>query len=122
MKPTLVANLIRRMRSTYAPVVEAAKRLTTKELVEQLEEKTTLVLGAIDEYAVAQAGLKDLSIAANILIEKQQLLTNKPTQILDVTTRMQVNGLLPMMIAEARRRGITVDGTAMRVVVSDEPR
>jgi hypothetical protein len=119
MKPTLVAALIRRMKSTYAPVVTEAKRLTTKELLEGLEEKTSLVMSAIDEYAVSQAGLKDLHIALNILIEKQQLLKNQPTHIIDFHSRQQIGVLVPMMLAEAKRRGITLDGSSVRV---DEPR
>lgn len=120
MKPSLVTSLIKRLQvGNYSPVTAEVKRLVGKDLIEALESKTTLVLNYMDEYSVSTASLKDLSIAASVLIEKQQLLKNQPTQILDVTTRMKVVGLLPAMIREAERRGLSIDSTARRV---DEPR
>lgn len=116
MKPSLVTALIKRLSvGNYSPVMAEGKRLTIAQLTEELERKTALVMGYIDEFSVSQAGLKDLSIAANILIEKHQLLTNKPTQIIDFNSRQQINVLMPMMLAEARRRGIEIPGVAVRV-------
>ena len=118
MKPGLVTALIKRLQTgNYSVATQEVKRLVGKQLIEALEDKTALVLNYMDEFAVSQAGLKDLSIAANILIEKQQLLKNQPTQIIDFTARQQIWQLMPMMLAEAQRRGIplTIEGTATRV-------
>jgi hypothetical protein len=115
MKPGLVTALIKRMLSRGAGVLQEVRRLTLPELTAELERKTSLVMSYIDEYSVSQAGLKDLAIAANILIEKHQLLTNKPTQIIDFTARQQLGVLMPMMLAEAKRRGFDIQGTATRV-------
>ena len=72
-------------------------------------------LSFMDETAMAQASLKDLSINLSVLVEKHQLLQNKPTQIIDFTSRQQLQVLLPRMVAEAKRRGIVVDGESSRV-------
>lgn len=117
LKPAYVNALIKRLRvGDYSPVAAEVKRLVGKDLVNALQEKTALVIGYMDDVAVSQAGLKDLAIAANVLIEKTQLLQNQPTQIIDFTARQQLGTLVPMMMAEARRRGIDIQGSATRVV------
>lgn len=115
MKPSLVNALILRLQRACAPVADEVKRLTTKQLLDTLEEKTALALRYIDDYAMSQAGLKDLSIATDILIKNQQLLKNQPTQIIDFTMRQQIGQLMPQMLAEARRRGIMIEGAATRL-------
>lgn len=109
MKPSLVAAIIRRMRSDLAAPHAEMKRLSLREMTDQLESKIALVLGAMDEYSVANASLKDQSIALGILVDRHQLLSGKPTQIIDMTARMQLQQLLPAMVAEAARRGMAID-------------
>lgn len=116
MKSSLVTALIKRMQvGTGIGVMQEVKRLSLPDLTAELEKKTALVLGYIDEFSVSQAGLKDLSIAANILIEKHQLLTGKPTHNIDFTSRQELRVLMPALMQEAKRRGITVDSVATRV-------
>lgn len=118
LKPTVVQGLIKRLQAgKYTPFTAEVKRLVGKELTDKLGEKISLIFEYMDEFAVSQAPLKDLSIAANILIQNHQLLTNQPTQIIDFNARQQIGTLVPMMMAEARRRGITVDGMSERVDV-----
>lgn len=116
LKPTVVQALIKRLQAgKYSPVTAEVKRLVGKELIDKIDEKIGLVFEYMDEFAVSQASLKDLSIASSVLIEKRQLLSNQPTHIIDFTSRQQIGVLVPMMMAEAKRRGITVDGTSERV-------
>lgn len=115
LKPSIVTSLIRRLDSTLSPVLEAGKKYTVAELSGKLEEKIAMVLSYIDDYALANAGAKDLSIALNVLIEKHQLINNKPTMIVDMNTRRNLGELFPVLAAEARRRGVTLEGTATRV-------
>lgn len=109
LPPGTIAGFMKRLRTTFAPVMAEAGRLTTAELIKQLEQKMVMTLGYMDEFAVSQAGFKDLSIAMKIFIENHQLLSGKPTMILDHTTRQTVNQLLPQLVAEANRRGLTID-------------
>lgn len=116
MKPTVVAALIKRLQAgKYSPVTAEVKRLAGKDLLETIERKISLVMDYMDEHAVSQAGLKDLSIAADVLVRNHQLLSNQPTHIIDFTSRQQISVLVPQMLAEARRRGITLEGKSERV-------
>ncbi len=115
-RPTLVNALIKRLRvGDYTPAREEVKSLVGKDLVECLDKKIAMTLGYIDDYSMASASFKDLNIGLSIMVEKSQLLKSQPTHIIDFTTRTQVNGLLPVLIAEAKRRGFTIDGSAKRV-------
>lgn len=109
LKPAMISGFMKRLRTTFAPVLAQAERLTTQELIKQLEQKMTLTLTYMDEFAVSQASFKDMSIALGLMIDRHQLVSGKPTMILDHTTRLQLHESLPMLIAEATRRGITID-------------
>jgi len=116
MKPTMVAAILRRLKTQFAAPYEEAKRLTLKQMTDQINEKIGLVLSAMDEYSVAGAPLRDQSIALGILVDRHQLLSGAPTQIIDVTARMQLQQLLPAVLAEAQRRGMTIDVPMVEVV------
>lgn len=115
MKPALINAILARLRTDLAPAMEAGKRFTIAEMLETTERKLPLIAHYIDEFSVSQASLKDLTIAWGILVEKHQLLSNKPTQIVDFRSRATVEVMVPALLAEAKRRGITVDSTAARV-------
>jgi hypothetical protein len=119
LKPAIIAGLIKRLQSQLAPVVDAARAITVPEMTKELEKKISAIFSYMDEFSLSQASLKDLAIALNVTIEKHQLLSNRPTHIIDFTSRQQLNVVMPQLLAEARRRGITVDSVATRV---DEPR
>ena len=112
IKPSIAAALIKRLQTgNYSIVAAEAKRLVGKDLVETLEKKMHLVTEYLDEFAVSQSPAKDLGIILNILIQNHQLLSNQPTHIIDFNSRQQLNVLLPAMIAEAKRRGVTLEAT-----------
>ena len=116
IKPSIASALIKRLQTgNYSLVTAEAKRLVGKELIETIEKKLSLVSEYMDEFAVSQAGAKDLGILFNILVHNHQLLSNQPTHIIDFNSRQQLSVLLPSMIAEAKRRGITLEGSAQRV-------
>ncbi len=116
MKPSLVAAIIRRMRAEFAAPMQEMRKLSLKEMTDQIESKIGLTLSGMDEYAVATASFKDQAIALGILVDRHQLLMGRPTQIIDQTQRMQLQQLLPAVLAEAQRRGITVDVQMVEVV------
>jgi hypothetical protein len=111
----MIKSFLTRFRTTLATVASEGKRLTLKQLTEEIDRKIAMVLGFMDEQSMAGASFKDLSIGLSVLIEKQQLLQNKPTHIIDFNSRQQLTVLLPRMVNEAKRRGITLDGSAERV-------
>ena len=118
LKPTMITGFMKRLRTNFAPVLANAERLTTQELIKQLESKLSLTLGFMDEFAVSQASFKDMSIALGLMIDRKQLLEGKPTMVLDHTTRLQIQESLPMLIQEAKRRGITIENPPQEKVIN----
>ncbi len=102
--------MVKRMRVKYAGVVTLRKQQTTQELVKSIEEDIYLISSYIDDKVVSEASLRDLAMAKAALIEKRALLRGEPTQILSDLERRKLNELLPLAIAEAQRRGLTVEG------------
>jgi predicted transcriptional regulator len=115
LPPKIVAALLKRLRTSLAPVMDEGKKLAVSEFTGELEKKISKVFEYIDDFSMANASFKDLSIGLSTMIEKHQLLSNKPTMILDVTARMALPDLMREFAAEAQRRGVTVDSTAVRV-------
>lgn len=113
-------NFIKRLRIQGGAFKEAVQKLNRRELVEKLDEKISLGLHFMDDFALAGMDGKDLAIMIGILIEKKQLLEGRPTQILSFEERKHLGELLPAYVKEAARRGITIDATA--VEIREEPR
>lgn len=121
MKPAFVNALIRRLGDKLSSVHQEARRISVREMTEEIERKLHMIFGYMDDVSMSQASLKDLAIATGILIEKRELLNNRPTQIIDFTSRMQVQHMLPRLVQEAKRRGITIEQVAGAVPVEVLP-
>jgi hypothetical protein len=100
---------IKRLETRFAPVYDEAKRLSTAGIIEELDKKLVMALAYIDDHVFAKAELKDVMIATDIIIRNRQLLSGLPTANLDITARMKIHELLPVLIKEAGRRGITIE-------------
>lgn len=120
MPKQMIEGLLRRVRANYAPVIAEVQRLRGDALAARIEEKIELALQFMDETSFASAPLKDVGYVLNVLISNHQLLQGKPTQIYDITTRKKLETMMPAMLAEARRRGITVEGEFAHVVATPE--
>ena len=110
-----VKALVRRMETKYKPVDDEIKALKTPQLLHLIEEKIGMCLEHMDDYTFANAELRDLAVTFGILAEKRQLLRGEPTQILSVNERVNMNELLPQIIKEAGRRGMTIDATPTQI-------
>ncbi len=118
------AALTKRIEQRYQPVVEKVRDISGKEMLRKLDQKTHMLVDAIDQDTIdntagAKGGLKDIAIAFGILAEKRQLLQGRPTQILSVEERVNLSAVLPSLIKEAQRRGLTVDLNAGEFSVDD---
>jgi hypothetical protein len=82
------------------------KPLSHKELVNTLEQKLSMALEYIDDFALSGASAKDLSSTADVLNKNLQLVKGLPTQIVSHAERKKLNELLPALIAEAEKRGV----------------
>jgi hypothetical protein len=105
----------RRVAMNYGPVKEEFKKLDLKALATATQEKAQMILSYIDEAAIVGMNAKDLAMAFGILVDKAQLLGGRPTQIYDFNIRRKLEVLMPELLAEAKRRGITVEGSFSHV-------
>lgn len=102
--------LLRRIRQKYFGVVEQTKSLKSAEIVDALNHKIDLALRYMDDKTMAEASFRDLALGSAAMIEKRQLLRGEPTQIISDHERKKIHELFPALIAEAQRRGLTVEG------------
>lgn len=118
LKPELVKGIARRMKTRYLGVTEQMRAIKTHDMIVKIDERIGHALTYMDDYVMADANFRDLAMGTAQLIEKRQLLKGEPTQIISVDERKTLNQLLPLLIKEAGRRGVTIDAEAVRVVGS----
>lgn len=117
--PRVASALAMRVEANFGPVKSEIKKLTLAEQVTATTAAAQLVLSHIDEVSIAGMDAKNLAIAYGVLVDKALILGGKPNVIIDFNVRQRIEILMPQMLAEARRRGITVDGTA--TLVPEQP-
>lgn len=110
LPPIASEALLRRIRQKYFGVVEATRSLKSGEIVDALNNKIDLALRYMDDKTMSEASFRDLALGTAAMIEKRQLLRGEPTQIISDAERAKLHELLPRVIAEAQRRGLTVEG------------
>ena len=109
LEPKVIERLLYRMRSLHQPLRNELKAVKTHEFVALLEDRAMRALEFIDDYSLAKGSAKDNAIVAGIMLEKRNLLRGEPTHILSTTERMQLDELVPIVMKEALRRGITLE-------------
>lgn len=112
------AAIVRRMRARYGNLISVKKQITTNEILKAIDEQIHLIDSYIDDKVCAESNLRDLGLVKAAFIEKRNLLRGEPTQIITNTDRKKLEALIPMLVAEGQRRGITVEGRIMEKVVS----
>ena len=120
--PYKMAEALWRRASSFGGAKDMTKSLKVDQMVESLNEKTSFILEHIDAVSVGNSSLKDLAIAFGILTEKKLLLGGKPTQRIDVNVSHRLETLMPAFLAEAQRRGISLEGvvTAREIELESE--
>lgn len=109
--------VLRRIRQKYFGAVEATRSLKSAEIVDALNNKIDLALRYMDDKTMAEASFRDLALGTSAMIEKRQLLRGEPTQIVSDAERAKLHELAPALMAEMRRRGLTVEGVVTEKVV-----
>ena len=82
-----------------------------QEMAEACEEKAAHILVSMDRESIQGATLAQKSRALTDLIINSRLLKGEATQIISHEDRRQLKDLIPAMLLEAKRRGITLDVT-----------
>jgi len=111
-------SLVRRLRVKYCNAVYAAKDLRTKEILEMLGKKIDLAAFYLDDKVMAEASARDIMLGMTALVEKRNLLRGEPTQIISDHERAKIHELVPKLLEEARRRGLTIEGEVTGKVIS----
>lgn len=109
---------VRRLKVKHEGEETPLKPITDEELKDSHRKALYLIHSYMDDKVVAEASLRDLATASAQLTEKLQLLEGKPTQIVSDLERKKLHELLPLLIEEGKRRGLTIDGTVTEKVVS----
>ena len=95
--------------------------LKGQELADALRGKIANALKYLDDYTMLNSSGKDLALIVSILIEKMQLIEGKPTAQYDVNISHKIEVMLPQFMAEARRRGLTIDVTPEQIAEAAKP-
>lgn len=82
--------------------------LTAAQLIAALDDKMRMMLAHIDPVVVAEMKGRDLAITFGILFDKKRLLLDQPTEIFDTPKRRALDELIPAVLEEAARRGISI--------------
>lgn len=106
-------SVLKRLRTKFFGAVREVKALKTQEILRMCEEKLDMIDFYLDDKVMAEASARDLGLMAGVLIEKRALLRGEPTAIISDHERKKIHELFPALIAEAQRRGLTVDGQVM---------
>ncbi len=101
----------RRLMKTRSVGMLVAKPVQTKQLLDLASDRVHRILESIDQYDIDEASLRDKATAIGILVDKRQLLSGEPTQILSIQERGKLDELITVVVKEAQRRGLTIDAT-----------
>lgn len=115
LNPRTAQSIIKKLETRYQPVAAEVRKLTADRIVEMIEGKIPTLMDAITEEKVKEATLRDVVLGLGVLIDKRQLLRGEPTQIMSYEDRQSLNELLPGLLREAERRGMTIDATYQEV-------
>lgn len=127
LKERTIQRLVQRLRAQYQPVLSELRKFEKNQFLELLEDRAHRALEYLDDYKLSEASAKDLAILVGILLEKRQLLRGEPTQIISFEERKSLGELIPLLIKEAKKRGLeigvykTIEGEAEVVVSPPEP-
>lgn len=113
-----VTAIMKRLRAKYNNVGVEVKNLQTRELSDLIGKKIHLMLQYLDDKVVADASARDLAMGIAQLTEKRQLLRGEPTQIVSDHERAKLHELMPALMREANRRGVTLDGQVTEKTVN----
>ena len=114
---TVSTRLLHRLKVKYFGALTEIRNLKTQEILDMLGKKIHLALTYMDDKVMAEASFRDLALGSTAMIEKRSLLRGEPTQIVSDHERKKLVELMPLLLAEAQRRGVTIPGQVTEKVV-----
>ena len=113
--PRIAGAIARRVEDQLGVAKKEFKAMSLNEEMSRVQEIKQELLENMDVVSIGAMNAKDLALAYGIMTDKKLLLGGKPTSIVDFNVRARLEVLMPAMLAEAARRGITMDGTFTKV-------
>lgn len=102
--------LARRMNTKYMAVNDEVKALTAAYFVKETESKMEMALNSMTQEKFDASSLRDSTVCFGIMTDKRQLMMGEPTQIVSIKELADLRELLPELLNEVQRRGITIEG------------
>lgn len=110
LNPKVTSAIVKRLSRDHPGLLTYVRDLKTKHFVSAIEHRLAEALDALTPEKMHEASARDLAVVVSILVEKRQLLRGEPTQILSIEERQHMAEILPLLLKEAERRGMTVEG------------
>ncbi len=86
-------------------------KLDDVELLAVIDDRLSRVLAYLDDHALSKMDGRNLMVAAGILIDKRQLLNDRPTAITQYSDMKKLDEVMADALAELKRRGKIIDVT-----------
>lgn len=118
---TVSGALLKRIKAKYYGAITQTRNLKASEIAQLFSEKIDLAARYMDDKTAGEASFRDLALASTAMAEKRQLMRGEPTQIISDAERKKLHELMPLLISEGQRRGITVNGEVTAREVTVEP-
>lgn len=90
--------------------LDSIKNMTVQQMSALCDEKAAKILQAMTKESIASATLAQKANAFGTLIQNARLLRGEATQIITHDDRRKLKDLIPAIMKEASRRGITIEG------------
>lgn len=116
----MVKGMMSRLRTTHLALREELYAVTQKNLNDVVDDRLMRALKYLDDYQLGQASARDLAYIVDRMFNMRQLIRGEPTQIMGHDERRSLAALVPLMVAEARRRGITIEAQTTPPAVEPE--
>ena len=97
------------------PMVQTLRMVSTQGFIDKSGDIMDRILDSMSDEDIAKATLNQRAVTYGILAQNRLLMEGKATVIFGNDRREQVNDLTAQLMAEAKRRGVTIDATATEV-------
>jgi hypothetical protein len=109
--PDAVRQVAKECETYLQPLTREIRDVRLEEIVRRFGTLTEDAIDAITPEKLQDAGARDLAVIAGIGATNWQLLRGQPTSRMEINDRREMNEVLQLMVAEAKRRGLEIDVT-----------
>jgi len=102
--------LYERLQTRYGPLTRKLEEVKTEQLLGLVSSNAKRLLEEIHGRELGETMVRDLAVSAGIMMDKRQLLMERPTQIVGTSDeRRKLDEVARELLKEAVRRGLVVD-------------